>query len=701
MSRMRPPAYLFATDAQWNACLFLGADRVTRDARVGLHPHAQYARVPHTIASSGAFAPALTPAGELLWRDAAGHLLRALPRDTTAASITAPWAIAQTTRIVIVRDLIWVAGSDPGTLECFELGTLARMQVLEIPGARVIDLAADEHHGLLILIERAGACEILQLSCRGTLTTLAKLDACLAPTHLANLPSHKRILLLDEKGTRLVALRRGEGSPQWTRQLGAFRPCFAAVALASDGRSRVFLAGADSSDFGSTPYALVLDAEATLIDAVHLAQPATGICGSTAAMVVSHAGGVDVHDRSAVAGDSAAVSAELITPVLSTPDSEAEAKWQRVDAWATLPEGTTLELRYGWTDDRELAARARELTADERLPQSQRLEWLRASLDHWSAPVSFAGGTRRAVADQYAPPLAFPLHEATARSLWIHVTLRATPGSALPSLTRMNVSYAGSAMMEQLPAIYRDVRNKPGNFLDGLVGTLEATSQELDRRIGGLGSLIHPDTAPAQWLDELAEWLGLPWDDALTLAQKQAVVRHASELAAQRGTRGGLTTLLESLFPGSAAQFRVSDLDVDFGFVTLGGKRCNGSVLPAVLAGLPRSATVLSRKTILGSARLPCDGAMPSATRALGGRLRIDMRVDNATRRAAEPWLARLIDSMVPANLRVELRWHAPLLDADPDGGRRLVAAPEPHLGRDAITGFARLPQGRASTLWS
>jgi phage tail-like protein len=701
VSRMRRPAYLFTTDAQWDACLFLGADRETRTARGGLHPHAQYARVPHTLASSGALAPVLTPPGELLWRDANGRLLRALPRDTTAASIAAPWAIAHASRIVIVRDAIWVAGAERGTLESFELGTLARIQVLSIPNASVIDLAADEHHGLLILIERAGSHEILQLRCSGALTPLAKLDACLEPMLMANLPTHKRIFLLDERGTRLVALRRGAGTPQWTRQLGAFRPCFAAGALASDGRGRVFLAGADSDHFGSTPYALVLDAEATLIDAVHLAQPATGICGNSATLAVSHGGGVDVHDRSAVAGDSAAVSAELMTPVLSTPDSEAEAQWQRVDAWATLPEGTTLELRYGWTEDRELAVRARRLTADERLPQSQRLEWLRASLDHWSAPVSFAGSAQRASADPQAAPLAFPLHEAAARSLWLHITLRATPGSALPSLTRMSVSYAGSAMLQQLPALYRDVRNKPGGFLDAFVGTLEATSQELDRRIGALGSLIHPDTAPAQWLDELAEWLGLPWDDALTLAQKRAIVQHGSELAAQRGTRAGLATLLASLFPGSPARFRISDMDVDFGFVTLGGKRCQGSALPAVLAGLPRSATVLSRKTILGSARLPCAGAMPSATRGLAGRLRIDMRVDNATRRAAEPWLARLIDSMVPANLRVELRWLGPMLDADPDGGRLLLAAPQPHLGRDAITGFARLPQGRASTLWS
>lgn len=700
MSTARAPAYSFATAAQWDACLFAGADRDSGAARAGLRPQAPYVNEARTLASDGAFAPAMTRAGELLWRDAAGRLLRALPRDAVADSRAAPLAIAAATRIVVTRDALWVAGSAPGTLECFELDTLARRQVLDLPGARVVDLAADERQGLLILIERQQWFEILQLGCGGVPALLARLDAALLPTQMAHLPARRRIYLLDEGGTRLVALQRSSGTPAWTRQLGAFAPCFAASALSSDTRGRLFLVGADGADFGATPRALVLDADAELIDRLRLAQPGTGIAGGRGVLAVSHAGGLDVHDRATVAGDSAPVAAELITPLLNAPDSDAEVQWQRVDTWASLPEGTTLELRYGWAGDRELAERALKVTRDARMSPSQRLAWLSASLDHWSAPVSFAGSPGRTRFDSQAPPLSFPLHDARAGALWIHATLHATPRSTLPALTSMRVSYGGSPLLQQLPAVFRRTAILPGDFLGALVGLFEASTQELDRRIAGLGSLVHPDTAPPEWLDELAEWLGLPWDDALTLAQKRAIVSRAGELAAERGTRRGLALLLASLFPGQPPRFRISDMDVDHGFVTLGGPARRGSVLPALLAGLPRSATVLSRKAILGTARLPCAGAMPSATRDLAGRVRIDVSVDGATQRASTPWLARLLDSTLPSNLRVELRWLPEQRDAHAEG-RRLLDAPQPHLGKDAITGLARLPAGRAPTLWS
>jgi len=700
MSPARARAYTFATAAQWDACLFSGADRESTAARAGLRPQAPYASSARTLASDGAFAPALTPSGELLWRDAGGRLLRALPRDDEADRRTAPLAIAASMRIVANGDGLWVAGSNPETVECFELDTLARRQVVGIGGARVVDLAADGPHGLLVLVEREERFEIVQLIYGGTPATLARLDATLAPTRLANLPARRQIFLLDEGGSRLVALRCGAGTPAWTRQLGAFAPCFVASSLSSDSRGRLFLAGAASADFGATHYGLVLDADAELIDRLPLAQAATGIAGGHGVLLVSHAEGVDVHERATVAGDSAPVAAELITPLLRAPDSEAEIPWQRVDAWATLPAGTTLELRYGWSDDTELVERALQLTRDARLSPAQRLAWLRASLDHWSTPVSFAGSPSRAVVDAQAAPLSFPLQDARSGALWVHATLRATPRSALPVLTRMNISYGGSALMQQLPAVFRHTAVQPGDFLGALVGLLEASTQDLDHRIGALGSLVHPNTAPAPWLDELAEWLGLPWDDALTTAQKRALVSHAGELATERGTRRGLVLLLESLFPGQPPRFRVRDMDVDFGFVTLGGGARCGSPLPGLLAGLPRSATVLSRKAVLGTARLPCGGAMPSATRQLAGRLRIDLYVDGATQRVARPWLARLLDSTLPSHLRVELRWHAAPRGVDAEG-ERLVDEPQPRLGNDAITGLARLPAGRAPTSWS
>jgi phage tail-like protein len=363
-----------------------------------------------------------------------------------------------------------------------------------------------------------------------------------------------------------------------------------------------------------------------------------------------------------------------------------------------LPEGTTLELRYGWNEHAEIDERIRRMLADPRLSESSRITALLGTVEHWSAPISYAGNVARDVAAR--APLSFPLQDARAPHLWLHITLRATPRSALPSLTRLHVLYGNSELLEQLPAIYRRTALKPGDFLGALVGTLEATTQDIDRRIASLGSLVHPDTAPGPWLDKLAEWLGLPWDNALSAERKLALVRNAGALASQRGTRAGLNTLLASLFPGSPVPFRISDVDVDFGFAALGGSKCRGSALPAVLAGLPAGTTVLSRRAILGRACLPTRGAsVPSATERLSGRLRIDITAPAQQQRAARPWLARLIDSITPAHLRVDLRWRSPPRDRDSDGAALLVTAPQPHLGEDAITGYARLPRSTASTL--
>ncbi|HEV8334459.1 MAG TPA: phage tail protein [Steroidobacteraceae bacterium] len=720
MSRAAAQGYRFETEAQWNACLFHSADRGSRVARAGLSAQAPFAYEAHIIAAPGARAPAMTPAGEILWHDAA-NLLRALPTDDVAERTTASWAITHAPRMVATHDAIWVAGATHGTLECFDLRSLSRRRVLEVEGATVLDLAAMSRNTLLVLVRRMDANgdvqhELVHVDCGGSLAAIARLDPCMQPAQLACLPvpdsGPVRVVLLDTDRTRLYGLEiemararhdaqtLDTATAQWTLQLGALRRCFKADVLASDGRARIFLAGAEGREFGAVPYVLTLDRDATLIDALQMKSAATGLAGGRGHLVVSHAEGISIHSRATIAGDVAAVLSELVTPLLRAPESDAEIKWQRADLWATLPVGTTLELRYGWTKDEETRRDALRMTRDSKLSQSQRVARLKDLID-WSAPVTFAGsapsGARSA---NNATPYSFPLLDARVAQLWLNVTLRAAPRAALPTLTRMTVSYAGSPLLQQLPAVYRRTAVLPGDFLGALVGTLEATTQDLDRRIGGLGDLVHPDTAPVAWLDEIAEWLGLPWDDALEPEQKRALVRAAAQLASQRGTRAGLATLLGSLFPGMPPRFRITDVDVDFGFVALGGGTCCGSALPAVLAGLPRTATVLSRKTILGQARLPCEGYEPSATARLSGNLRVDLAVSAAERRRSERWLARLVEAMVPANVRVELRWHLPR-GTSFDGLGELPATPLAHLGSDAITGVARLPDSGAGNVLS
>src|SRR6185503_20796295 len=182
-------------------------------------------------------------------------------------------------------------------------------------------------------------------------------------------------------------------------------------------------------------------------------------------------------------------------------------------------------------------------------------------------------------------------------------------------------------------------------------------TQGLDSRIGSLGRQIHPLTAPEPWLDFIARWLGVPWDDALTLTQKRAVVMRAPKLAKGRGARGGLETLLEALIPSSPQRFRVTDATADFGFAIVGGESCAGSALPAMLGGSTRWNSQLNSRAVLGYTRLPCVGQLEDGAWQLAGKVQVVVEATAAEQKAWSPWLLALITEMVPLTARVTLRW--------------------------------------------
>jgi hypothetical protein len=202
-------------------------------------------------------------------------------------------------------------------------------------------------------------------------------------------------------------------------------------------------------------------------------------------------------------------------------------------------------------------------------------------------------------------------------------------------------------------------------------------------------------------MDYIARWLSLPWDDALTEKQKQSILRNAADLARERGTRAGLETLLECLLPGSPRRFRVIDPTADFGYAVVGGNQCVGSTLPAMLGGFTRWHAELNATTILGYTRLPCTDQRDDSAQWLAGKLRVQVAAEAKEREALKPWLLTLITEMVPLNTRVELRWvSSQALRTDRlDNTLVLEVPPSPHLGTDAVTGLARLPEQRRTRL--
>jgi hypothetical protein len=147
--------------------------------------------------------------------------------------------------------------------------------------------------------------------------------------------------------------------------------------------------------------------------------------------------------------------------------------------------------------------------------------------------------------------------------------------------------------------------------------------------------------------------------------------------------------------PETPARFRLTDATADFGIATVGGADCAGSALPTFLGGHTQWSTELDSNAVLGRMRLPCEGQIDDGTWQIAGLIRVDVAASGDERRAWEPWLATLINEMVPLTARVQLRWVSAqaLRGRRLDGSLTLEATPTPHLGDDAVIGIARLPE--------
>lgn len=686
---MNGKAYRFATSAQWRSCLVSGADMTT-----ALTPLARYASLPSAaLPSDGAQVPALASGTEVLWRDDADRLHRAMIDDGVDEALLAPFELAHTPRIVANAGVLFAIDADHAAVALFDRDTLTRITRTETLGDRMLDLAADCRGVALALCERDGGFGFVRVRCDGTHAAFHAIAHVGTPVGFASLPKRRRTLVLSDSGT-VAHLFEGEaGKPATTIALGSLRPCFRALAIASDGHARWLLAGRDGADFGGAPAVLVLDADGELIDVITLPTMPTGIAASVSALLVAHADGVHVH-RLAAAGDTPSTGTmQVITPVLHAPDTTTASRWSRAQASVVLPPGTSAEVRIAAIGD---PVRIDALLRDKTLSQRRKREAL-AQAVQWSTPIALQGH------DAAAPVLlAAPMHDIALADALVRVDLRAAPNTALPRLHSLEVSYGDAGLAERMPMIYRRQMETPGDFLRALVGVLDTTSQESDARIAMLGALIDPRTAPAEWLDQVARWLGLPWDDALDLDRKRCLVRHAGALSSLRGTREGLDTLLRCLLPSDdGPRHRIVDVDVDIGFARLGGDHCLGSRLPALLTGLPRNASVLSRRACLGTMRLPCAGQGTDDAATWRRMLRIEIVADALERARMQPWLAAMVAAMVPATARVRLHWRWPGMQRDTldDSTFVLTGDARTRLGVDAVAGRARLPAFRSSTL--
>jgi phage tail-like protein len=593
-------SYRFKTLAQWSACLFDRADRESPDARDGLRPVAPYEQSAQLYTSPGARAPAATRAGDILWHDDTGQLHRLTACDDESEVLhPAPYEIAHATRLLSASGGLWVVSESKTSLQRYEGDTLTRLSVVDIPDARVIDIAGDGYDLLFALVERSGVLQAVRIDCSGRIVDTVTFEGIANATAFVFLRRFERfVVLAGDPYPYLYWYSAEGGAALLSIPIGAMHPCFTASAIGSDSRGRVFLAGADSAMLGSKAFVLIFDGDGASLGEVPLdAQdsPAYGVTGTRDSLLVTGPRGLLRYSVAQVVPDGTGeIRCSLITPMLHSADREDQRRWLRIEATASLPDGATLEISYAATDDPTIRDRLVAIAADRTLPASHRVQRLLREPGIWRTPIAFHGSN---VPDQAAAPLSAPLFDRREPYIWVCITLSATAGGSLPSLSQLEVLYPGQTLMENLPAIYRRAEAQPGSFLRSLVGVLETTTQGLDARIAALASHVHPSTATRPWLDFVARWLGVPWDDALDDGQKKRIVARASDLARRRGTRAGLETLLDCLMPGTPPRFRVTDATADFAIATIVGADFSfAAFLPLIPPEIPRLAFSQNRR---------------------------------------------------------------------------------------------------------
>jgi phage tail-like protein len=639
-----PKRYLFESAAQWGAGLFAGGLL----GPSGLTPISRLTETPVRIWSGDGYAPAAAASGEIYWRDGAGtlHWLSDDDPPEICGDQADAGRFGAALRIIATTRLLWTADVGARAIDAVDRRSLQPIADVTLSGT-VRDLALAKRQAVAVLVAEPEGVKLVRMDERRRISaiSLPPLDGAAflvaragsrwvvaVPTGLwwatagvttgswAELPLH--------------ALGHGDGLA--VALLAAFPPTgLLLVYGAAQGASqRLAILGSNGN---------VLDDQSvpTAVGALH------GVAGMGSAVWLAGGTGLWRWDLGG------AGKATFITPALRSPLGQ-QSGWLRAEIQADLPPGATIACQIGSTADPKRATEAQAILTDPGLADAARAAALAARIA-WGPPIQVAAGHDTPGTDPATvvpTPWVVPLHTVADEYLWLKLDIAESAGGGTPSVSSLAVLYPELSLVQRLPAIYRA---SPSAHLRGLVALLDVQAQGLDRRIASLGKLVAAATAPDDWLNYLASWLGLPWEAGLPAETRRALLEAAPDLLAMRGTAIGIRRLIGVLLPGRPV--RLSDAAA-LAPALLPQPGEGSAALPMVLLGRRQDATRLNA-AVLGRTKLrPC-GPQDDPLLRLSGWLLIEVSATESERAALAGPLARLLTGYVAAGLTPVLRWLA------------------------------------------
>lgn len=677
-------AYRFETPAQRAQCLRMG---LAAHRRLAADTGENIAALTGAPAQLLADPPLADPLPQLTWLGGNGVLRR-------DADCPGP-ALGDVARLAASGRNLWALTDE--TLLRIDAATL---QVLDTSSARgAIDIAGDGNGGVWLLAPSA-LTHIAAPGRRAPAPAVPKLPALTGPVRIA--AAGGSLFVLDPVAN-LLHLLRGASSPleiALNKVAGEPDATFTAAEIVS-GDQGVLLTGAWGAlagylgfDLGGNPVCSgIWDGAAAPVCVVPLGDGLVAVFAEGAGWTARR-----------FAHTASAGGELLLTPMLESDSLAGE--WRRAQVMAALPLGATMTVDWASTGDEALAALACTILADPDLGATERRDKLRAILAWADAPITYAGIERD---DPAAPePFAAPLGDTAGNFLWLEVAIRRNQAETAPEIAGFAVQHDLPGLMDYLPAVFRTPTGDSDGTLRRLVEVLEATFLGIDQTIGRLADRFDPERTEARWLAAMAALLGLPFDEALGTAQRRALLSASAAILAARGTRAGILTLLRAVL--GDRPYRVVDRTAQSIPITLGGGVAEGGRLPGFLAGPSAKVPKLNARLVLGKTPMTAFGPCDETGVRRGPSLLVVVPLRGTEQRRLGEALRQMIAAMVPAGVRLELRWTelglasgGPVLSVMEDwpvmtpgvglrpGAARLGGSSEPRLRGDGIVPGHRL----------
>ena len=336
-------------------------------------------------------------------------------------------------------------------------------------------------------------------------------------------------------------------------------------------------------------------------------------------------------------------------------------QWHRMALETDIPPKTTVEISYSSSDDQSLKEKIDFLITDTKISKQERAREIDKELK-WSEPEKFASNSPNLKEKDLNSQINLNEPEKNqknmlfrgkqGRYLWLKIKLLTFDENVSPAITQMKIHYPHISYLRYLPAIYQEDPTSK-DFLERFLSIFETAYNDLETKINYIYKYFDPKIAPPNFLDWLASWLNVAFEEDWKDEKKREFLQEAYNLYKQKGTPSGITRIIEIYTGKKPVLLEYSKIKKpivlrDDGTFRLG---VNSLLLETPFSGLRLGdECILGRIVLRDSVRLPEEPFLPMAHRFT---IMLDLSDDEKI--LFEKQLRRILDEVKPAHTMYNL----------------------------------------------